>query len=70
MISDLCGYSASALVLLTFTTRNMRVLRSRFERRIFLTTARLCAGNSRSVSSVNCVFSEGFMELRHAARTT
>jgi hypothetical protein len=28
MISDLCGYSASALVLLTFTTRNMRVLRA------------------------------------------
>ena len=28
MISDLCGYSASALVLLTFTTRNMRLLRA------------------------------------------
>jgi hypothetical protein len=28
VISDLCGYSASALVLLTFTTRNMRVLRA------------------------------------------
>ena len=28
MISDLCGYLASALVLLTFTTRNMRVLRA------------------------------------------
>src|SRR5471030_1678341 len=27
MMSDLCGYAASALVLLTFLTRNMRVLR-------------------------------------------
>jgi hypothetical protein len=28
MISELCGYSASVLVLLTFTTRNMRILRA------------------------------------------